>query len=148
MLTTQVQNQEKQPYLSNRYTNWEAFWHFVNKKLSLKDSHKIQGDSYRTGPMNLLIIPQVMHITAHNYDIIIHGPCWVEWCADDQASGSTYAARSRTIPKCVCIITGTSLQKHCSDSRWIYKSGWRRAYLKTVDIFNTCFDHSTTCKLL
>jgi hypothetical protein len=35
----------------------------------------IQGDSYRTSPINLLIIPQVMHITPHNYDIIIRGPC-------------------------------------------------------------------------
>jgi hypothetical protein len=35
---------------------------------------KILGDSYRTGPMNSLIIPQVMHITAHDYDII-RGPC-------------------------------------------------------------------------
>jgi hypothetical protein len=36
MLTTQVQNQEKQPYLSNRYINWEAFRHFVNETLPLK----------------------------------------------------------------------------------------------------------------
>jgi hypothetical protein len=31
-----VQKQEKQPYLSNRYTNWEAFRHFFNEKLFLK----------------------------------------------------------------------------------------------------------------
>jgi hypothetical protein len=31
MLTTQVQNQEKQPYLNNRYPNWEAFLYFVNE---------------------------------------------------------------------------------------------------------------------
>jgi transposase len=33
-----MQNQEKQPYLSNRYTgtNWEAFRHFGNEKLCLK----------------------------------------------------------------------------------------------------------------
>jgi hypothetical protein len=37
----------------------------------------LQGDSYRTGLMNLLIIPQMMHITAHNYDII-RGPCLVQ----------------------------------------------------------------------
>jgi hypothetical protein len=66
---------------------------------SRRTRYHIQGDSYTTGPMNVLIIPQVMHITAHNYDIIIRGLCSVEWCAHDPASGSTYAARSRTIPK-------------------------------------------------
>jgi hypothetical protein len=35
-LTIQVQNQGKQQYLSNRYTNWEDFRHFVNEELSLK----------------------------------------------------------------------------------------------------------------
>ena len=49
--------------------------------------------------MNLLIIPQVMHIIADNYDIIIREPCWVEWCADDPASGSPYAARSLLIKR-------------------------------------------------
>jgi hypothetical protein len=59
--------------------------------------------------MNLLIIPQVMHINAHDYDIIC-GPCRVEWCADDPASGSSDAARSRTIPKRVCSAQATVME--------------------------------------
>jgi hypothetical protein len=43
-LTTQVQNQEKQPYLSNKYTKWKAFRHFINKKLSLKVPFKTEED--------------------------------------------------------------------------------------------------------
>jgi hypothetical protein len=35
-LTTHANNQEKQPCLSNRYANWDNFWHLVNKKLTLK----------------------------------------------------------------------------------------------------------------
>jgi hypothetical protein len=35
-LTTHAKNREKQPCLSNRYTNWDNFRHLVNEKLTLK----------------------------------------------------------------------------------------------------------------
>jgi hypothetical protein len=43
-LTTQMQNKEKQLYLSNRYTNLEAFRHFANKKLSLRLPRETEED--------------------------------------------------------------------------------------------------------
>jgi hypothetical protein len=35
-LTTHAKNKEKQPCLSNRYTNWDNIRHLVNEKLTLK----------------------------------------------------------------------------------------------------------------
>ena len=93
-------------------------------------TQELQDESYRTGPMNLLIIPQVMHITAHNYDIIIRGPCWVEWCAHDPASGSPYAARSRTMPKRVCSAQATVME-YTVEQRVFLVPTWKRRTLST-----------------
>jgi hypothetical protein len=41
-LTTHAKNQEEQPCLSNRYTNWEDFRHLVNEKVTPKVSLKTE----------------------------------------------------------------------------------------------------------
>jgi hypothetical protein len=37
-------NQEKQPSLSNRHTNWDDFRHFINQRLTLNVSLKTDED--------------------------------------------------------------------------------------------------------
>jgi hypothetical protein len=41
-LSTQALNQEKQPSLCNRYTNWDDFRHLINKRLTLNVSLKTE----------------------------------------------------------------------------------------------------------
>jgi hypothetical protein len=38
-------NQEKQPSLSNRHTNWDDFRHLINQRLTLNVSLKIEEDT-------------------------------------------------------------------------------------------------------
>jgi hypothetical protein len=51
-----------------RCPDYKGDYGIMSKKDDNQHTVEIQGDSYRTSPMNLLIIPQVIHITAHNYD--------------------------------------------------------------------------------
>jgi hypothetical protein len=43
-LTSQALNQEKQPSLSNRHTNWDNFRHFINQRFALNVSLKTEKD--------------------------------------------------------------------------------------------------------
>jgi hypothetical protein len=43
-LTSHVLNEEKQPSLSNRHTNWDDFRHLINQRLSLNVSLKTKED--------------------------------------------------------------------------------------------------------
>jgi hypothetical protein len=43
-LTSHVLNQEKQPSLSNRHTNWDDFRHLINQGLTLNSSLKMEED--------------------------------------------------------------------------------------------------------
>jgi hypothetical protein len=43
-LTTQAMNQEKQPSLSNRHTNWDYFRHLINQRLTLNVPLKTEED--------------------------------------------------------------------------------------------------------
>jgi hypothetical protein len=43
-LTSHVLNQEKQPSLSNRHTNWDDFRHLINQRLTLNVSLKTEED--------------------------------------------------------------------------------------------------------
>jgi hypothetical protein len=64
-----VENQEKQPYFSNRYTNCEAFRHFVNEKLSqkvpLKTEENIEAALTLTTPYNGLAGTQSLNIQTY-----------------------------------------------------------------------------------
>jgi hypothetical protein len=43
-LTLHALNQEKQPSLSNRHTNWDDFRHFINQRLASNISLKTEVD--------------------------------------------------------------------------------------------------------
>jgi hypothetical protein len=43
-LTSHALNQEKQPSLSNRHTNWDYFRHVINQRLTLNVSLKTEED--------------------------------------------------------------------------------------------------------
>jgi hypothetical protein len=43
-LNTPALNQEKQPSLSSRHTNWNDFRHLINERLTLNVSLKIEED--------------------------------------------------------------------------------------------------------
>jgi hypothetical protein len=43
-LTAYVLNQEKQPSLSNRHTNWDDFRHLINNRVTLNISLKTEED--------------------------------------------------------------------------------------------------------
>jgi hypothetical protein len=44
-LTAHALNQEKQPSLSNRHTNWDNFRHLINQRLTLNVSLKTEEDN-------------------------------------------------------------------------------------------------------
>jgi hypothetical protein len=44
-LTTHAMNQEKQPSLSNRHTNWDDFGHLINQRLTLNVPLKTEEDT-------------------------------------------------------------------------------------------------------
>jgi hypothetical protein len=45
ILTSHALNQEKQPSLSNRHTNWDDFRHLINQRLTLNVPLKTEEDS-------------------------------------------------------------------------------------------------------